>query len=138
MEDEFSDEISKEISSNDCDGAIAVESYDEYEEDGLSSSSSSSSSHKDDDQFSNGDNKYGSTSRIIQVSDDQLGRFASDELKLKQIRHQDGTPCWKMKGKVICDGQNALRRYCMDNRAECLSEYLEAHEQVTIFEIRSI
>ncbi len=133
MEDESSDEMSKEIPSDDGDHAKVVESFDEYEEDGLSSSS-----HKDDDQFSNGNNKCGSTPRIIQVSDDQLGRFASDELKLKQIRRQDGTPCWKMKGKVICDGQNALRRYCMDNRAECLSEYLEAREQVTIFRIRSI
>ncbi len=136
MEDESGDEMGKGLPSNDSDSPKANESFDECEEDGLSDSRCSS--HKDDDQLSNENKKRSSNSRIIQVSDDQLGRFASDELKLKQVRRPDGTPCWKKEGKVVFDGQTGLREYCIEEKADYLDEYLKAHEEVTIFELRPI
>ncbi len=123
------DTTTSEESGDNDDDVKAVESCDEYTDDFRSSTSSRK------DQYSNiSSRKHGPTSRIVEVSDDQLGNFATDELSLNKVRRQDGTPCWKKKREIICD-QKDLRQYCMNEHGEKLSEYVEAVNQVTLFQI---
>ncbi len=133
--DESSDgnSTTKEKSSDGDDDVKAVKSCDEYE-DGLSSNSNSS--HKD--QCSIGRSKCGPTSRISsKFSDEQLARYARDELKLREVQGSEGTLYWE-KGKVRYDDIKALRRHCIDNDLRRLNKYLEAVEQVVIFKTRSV